>query len=119
MEQKQIEEGNRLIALFDGYEETIAPHLIKYKEVIVNTNQLQYNKSWDWLMPVVEKIPAPDYRGYRIEIVVQGYVKIEGYPMPTIFTNVSQEGGLLPAVWKAVIEFIKWNDFLKQANQIK
>lgn len=70
--------------------------------------------SWNQLMPVVEKIqsieitPPPNYQGYRIEIVVRGYVRISGFPMPTITTNVSSEGGLLPAVYKAVVEFIKW-----------
>ena len=74
----------------------------------------EYHSSWDWLIPVVEKIksiditPPPNYRGYRIEIVVQGYVKIEGFPMPTIFKNVSIEGSLINSVYNAVIAFITW-----------
>lgn len=65
-------------------------------------------------MPVVEKIQnidiesAPNYRGFRIEIVVQGYVKISGFPMPIININVANEGGLIQTVYKAVVEFIKW-----------
>lgn len=80
----------------------------------VRTDNLKYHSSFDWLMPVVEKIqsiditPPPNYKGYRIEIVVQGYVKISGFPMPPIFTNVSIEGSLIKAVWKAVIQFIQW-----------
>lgn len=74
----------------------------------------QYHISWDWLMPVVEKIqsiditPAPRYDSYRIEIVVQGYVKIQGTGMPRIFKNVSIEGGLINAVYAAVLQFIIW-----------
>lgn len=37
-----IIEGNRLIAEFDGYD--------------IHMNGYQYHSSWDWLMPVVEKI---------------------------------------------------------------
>ena len=78
-------------------------------------DELKYNYSWDWLMPVVEKIqsiditPPPRYTGYRIEIVVQGYVMIKGFPMPTINTNVSIEGSLIKAVWLAVVKFIMWH----------
>lgn len=75
---------------------------------------LRYDTSWDRLMPVVEKIsslsitPAPNYKGYRIEIVTNGYVRISGFPMPTLTTNVSIEGSLIAAVYRAVVEFIKF-----------
>lgn len=79
--------------------------------------KLKYHSSWDWLMPVVEKIididitPAPNWTGYRIEIVPRGYVKISGvFPMAPIFKNVSIEGSLIKATWLAVVEFIKWHN---------
>ena len=66
-------------------------------------------------MPVVERIqsikisPAPHYASYRIEIVIQGYVKITGFPMSRIFRNVSVEGSLIGAIYEAVVDFIKWH----------
>lgn len=86
------------------------------------------DEDWNELMQVVEKIqsiditPPPNYTGYRIEIVVQGYVKIEGRGMPPIFTNVSMEGSLIAAIGKAAILFIKYHnetiiEELKKATQ--
>lgn len=122
-------EGNKIIAEFMGLkrigssessenilEVPVYKHFDKNGKVFGETyyTHHKYHSSWDWLMPVVEKIqsidiaPAPNYRGYRIEIVVQGYVKISGFPMPTIFKNVSIEGSLINAVWQAVVQFIQW-----------
>lgn len=125
----KIEEGNKMIAEFMGAEMpasskdadgNIRSCSLVYKGVRVDYignsgyGEFKFHSSWDWLMPVVEKIqsiditPAPNYSGYRIEIVVQGYVKITGFPMTGIFTNVSVEGSLIKAVWLAVIKFIQW-----------
>lgn len=104
--EKGIIEGNKLIVEFMG--------LVGYNEKGHLYEYGYYHQRWDYLMEVVEKIqsieitPPPNYKGYRIEIVVQGYVKIEGSPMPTIFTNVSKEGSLIKAVWQAVVQFIQW-----------
>jgi len=62
---------------------------------IVRKEYLNYNKSWDWLMPVVEKIVPPvgwpiDGIKYQTNVMNQlQYAKIE-------------------ATYKAVVEFIKW-----------
>ena len=58
------------------------------------TDGLQYKYSWDWLMPVVEKI-----EGLRD---LKGNAKIEG-------TNIEIIGGAykLETTYKAVIQFIK------------
>ena len=75
---------------------------------------LNFHSSWGLLMPVIEKIakiditPAPNYTGYRIEIVPSGYIKIEGTGMPRIFKNVSVEKGLINATCAAIVEFIKF-----------
>lgn len=121
--------GNKLIAEFDGwyqkpevnkgsdinwFHEKYSEKVTKSLSLPMRPQHFKYHSSWDWLMPVVEKIqsiditPPPNYSGYRIEILVQGYVKINGFPMPPIFTNVSIEGSLIKAVWEAVIQFITW-----------
>lgn len=130
MAPEEIIEGNKLIAEFDGgvLQADAVGHLkrnIFFRDMkiglhLYNAEMLSYHSSWDWLMPVVEKIQnidikaAPNYEGYRIEIVVQGYVKISGFPMPAIFANVSKEGSLIAAIYKAIVEFIKWYNQTKK-----
>lgn len=122
MIMEEIIQGNKLIARFMGilrivpdYEIEVEYQLVELKDGgIWHWNELRYHSSWDWLMPVVDKIikiditPAPNWSGYRIEIVPRGYVKISGFPMSTITTNVSVEGSLILAVYKAVVEFIQF-----------
>lgn len=126
-------EGNKLISEFYGwrfikwYGDVGTDRLPLYQrfedDKLVHDgifHQPTYHDNWSSLMPVVEKIieiditPAPNWSGYRIEIVPRGYVKIEGFPMPPIFKNVSIEGSLINATWKAVIQFITWYNQQKQ-----
>ena len=128
MDNKQIEKGNKSILLFMG---GVVGSSTKYPtgEVIIHSihlgdkqindfiNETKYHKSWDWIMPVVDKIMdiditlPPNWTGFGMEIVPRGYVRIKGFPMaPAIFSNVSNEGGLLNAVWVAVVKFIEWHD---------
>lgn len=121
MTEEKILEGNKAIAEFmggewikDDYNEwgykIKTPHWNKLQK----PEALQYHSSWDWLMPVVDKImeiditPVPNWTGYRMEIVPRGYVKINGFPMPPIFRNVSIEGSLINATWYTVVDFITW-----------
>lgn len=67
-------------------------------------HELSYNVSWDWLMPVVEKIESlrdVDGNGYRFSIDMCNAI-IEG-------TDIEIIGGAykINATYKAVIEFIK------------
>lgn len=89
------------------------------KFIGMNTNNFEllsndFQHDWNKLMMVVDKIisiditPAPNWTGYRVEIVPRGYIQISGFPMPKITTNVSIEGSLINAVYKAVVQFVKW-----------
>ncbi len=131
----EIIDGNKLIETFRGIRELMPngtlfgtkrgmPKEHENWYNIIPVDDLKYHSSWDWLMPVVEKIqsiyitPAPNYTGYRIEIVVQGYVKISGFPMPPILRNVSISGSLINAVWLAVTDFIQFhNTHIREANK--
>lgn len=77
-------------------------------------DELKYNTSWDWLMPVVEKICKIDYGD---DIGPNGMV------YPRTFGMLDPEGNflfrfnrqqlyaektLIAATHKAVVEFIKW-----------
>ena len=64
----------------------------------------EYHESWDWLMPVVDKI---ENLKYSVEIV-GNYCKIS-------HIQCSQHSKIL-ATYKAIAEFIKWyNEKLKNA----
>lgn len=86
---------------------------------------LKYHKSWDWLMPVVEKISNTVIKGYppmnsdelvKVEIITSSYVRISNLRDTPIFANVSIEGSNIMAVWKAVVQFIKWYNQQKQTS---
>ena len=70
---------------------------------------LEYHSSWDWLMPVVEKIEhkiEPEVRVLIYEDEVEIWQKTE--PKWTELVNVQANGdGKLSNTYKAVVEFIK------------
>jgi hypothetical protein len=79
-------------------------------------NQLEYHKSWDWLMPVVEKIEETNF----IKIVgkycginktsansFNNWVATEGVS----FTNPKSK---IESTYKAVVKFIKWHNKNKE-----
>ena len=87
-------EGNKLIAEFMGgkVEQFVwrkyEPMGVSFAEQVHGLqahllHDLEYHTSWDWLMPVVEKIE-----------------KIDEFPFADLSTDIN-------SVWKAVIEFIQ------------
>lgn len=108
-------EGNVLIAKFDRWVFLAATNTRKAMWVSpVNSWEGEeapmFEHYMELLMPVVEKISSviihDEY--VRVEIVPGGYVKIENLRDTPIFTNVSKEGSLIAAIWKAVVQFIQW-----------
>lgn len=125
------EEMNLAIAEFMKLEKDHHAYLTEGRfrtEYLVNgywlpLRKLKYHASWDWLMPVVEKIGNISVKSsasynhdlqFRIEIV-NGYTKIEG-TREAIFFNSSIEGTMLMATYKAVYQFITWYNQQKQPN---
>lgn len=98
----EIIEGNKLIAEFMGWEAKYHP---------VET----IHTSWDWLMPVVEKI---EQIGYPVKI--QGDYYGDNGVLKTECTVFGNDGDYLltsgavevkiGAVWQAVVEFINWHN---------
>ena len=126
---KSIEESNRLIAEFDGwvfgkYDNLPykAHKIINGEEIGLHISQFSYHKDWNELWNIIDKIidfditPAPNWSGYKIEIVPRGYVKISGFPMPPIFSNVSIEGSVMKASYKAVVQFIEYYNSTHPCN---
>ena len=101
-------EGNKLIAEFMGgytpYERFGNSTEYYYNGGYVYLNDMHFHSSWDWLMPVVDKIESlRDENGnaYRFTIDM-GNAQIEG-------TNIEIVGGSckLDTTYQAVVEFIK------------
>ena len=149
MKQKQIIEGNKLIAKFMGYDyveigyygsddetewqrkyekwkDRVGMHSVG--EYIVNIKKYKwhewrkvaYNSSWDWLMPVVEKI-CPNKRGKDTNPVMitimpfcNGCKMQYNWRLPSFVENmcdrieITREPTLLIATWKVVVKYIKW-----------
>lgn len=116
MTQEEILEGNKLIAEFMGCYGSIhycgneEIYAYGFKDTHITerwieskfNNRTPYHESWDWLMPVVEKIESlKNSDDYEIDI----------------FGNCCDIGGRfeavgetkIAAVYIAVIEFIKWH----------
>lgn len=71
-------------------------------ERVFNSDELKFNSSWDWLIPVVEKIES---LGFRIEIVKHiCRLKINDNINIVFSENMTK----IESVYFTVIEFIKW-----------
>ena len=79
--------NNKLIAEFMGYDIITEAEKDKFPTVLT-TKDVKYHTSWDWLMPVVEKIE----------------MECEGVPIQLLDCSLYSEIG---EVYQAVVEFIK------------
>jgi hypothetical protein len=72
------------------------------------SSKLRYHSSWDWLMPVLEKIAS---LGYKWEIGISPYKKESVFHYCKIWSIGTIEGvSPLDAVYGAVVEFVKWHN---------
>ena len=117
-------ENNKLIAEFMGLE----PYNLKYikhpffkREKEIHVVNLKYHTSWDWLMPVVEKIESLGVKFWVKGNTCRVYINRE---LAELDSNVEWNGistefeGFFfiyfeektkkEATYKAVVEFIKW-----------
>lgn len=114
-----IADNDRVIAGFMGEKMLTSDfHLKKYKRVCVVDGKngyliKEYSKDWKLLMSVVEKIET-----IRFNWSCNYTVKIEG-PECKIYMDDLYKGGLfientektkIKAVYKTVVEFIKWHN---------
>lgn len=108
---KNTTEGNKLIAEFMGLKiitDGISWFDTSYKPLG------KYHSSWEWLMPVVQKI---DELGFNTQIsrisVKISEILCEDKPIISLVCgDLSQKNNL---VWLAVCDFIKWYNKNKTA----
>jgi hypothetical protein len=133
--EQKITESNELIAIFMGYEryEDSGGIWFKKEGMIIcmhpKLEDLKYHSSWDWLMPVVEKISTihyPDYYSHSPKREDDG--DFDDCAYPRTFGMRDKEGNymvrinasvlitaptFIGAVYEAVIDFVKdygeWN----------
>lgn len=121
----EILKNNKLIAEFmefekyhikdknDGYLVVLKKGYIPMETCVA---KLQFHSSWDWLMPVVEKIEDLDYNElvshtYSIEITGNGstaYKNICPKGESNIIYRFNLRNNRLKCTWIVIIEFIKW-----------
>lgn len=101
---EQIIEGNRLIAEFMGgrpfYSDRTCTEVVAYfgihdKPAQTYFDDLEYHSSWDWLMPVINKLPKDQstmaYCDNLFDNMSDGFFECD-----------------IDKVWLAVVNFIKW-----------
>lgn len=121
MKEQEIIEGNKLIAEFMGasfHEDTpmiLEKHVVSPAgNAIKCADKLRYNSSWDWLMPVVEKIDSlGPYKVAIIDLTCGINISVAGAEDNIYIDEPAMTK--LETVNRAVIEFIKWHN--NQPNQ--
>lgn len=138
----EIIEGNKLIAEFmypnakKEYESgdiIIEDNVFKKVQLIFgHYDQMRYHKSWDWLMPVVEKIEETEknvfVQNFTIEIKWERNGLGNKHICKILFVRknrfnaiVHESDSKINAVWLSVVEYIEWyhRDFNKKIEANK
>ena len=88
---KTIEENNRLIAQFMGFDENEKGQFSIPNVGNIEDYLCRFHESWDWLMPIVEEIDHLEYESDGLDAIDNA-----------IKTRVIAD------VYNAVIKFIEW-----------
>lgn len=94
----EIIAGNRLLAEFMGFKQKENNTIQTTKPFGIGTicaDDLRFHSSWDWLMPVVEKMVCTENTGKEWE---RHYEKIHDS-----LWDINIE-----SVWLTCVEFVKW-----------
>lgn len=113
MKEQEVIEGNKLIAEFMGFETIIHDGKLCRKRHWTNEST-EYHSSWDWLMPVVEKIENSLKLKYEVEIGNNLYAVNENlyrciiHDAGNAFHLELESNSKAESVWLAVTKFIQW-----------
>lgn len=106
IDTQEITDNNKLIAKFMGEVINDSSGWRVYLPTLRNisvgygSDELQYNSSWDWLMPVVDKI-------FKSQYLDLGYDSYQTEEALSIADCLAWNKGI-ETTYKAVVEFIKW-----------
>jgi len=125
------EEGNKLIAEFDGYEYIDSDKSYdswgwwekdKFNDnaknnpnfLCISNSGLKYHSSWDWLMPVALKIGETCIDNEFVEITLKSdntcIIDCSGQ-----YYTEQSEGTLLLSTFNAIVNFIQWYNQNKES----
>ena len=119
MKKEEIEQGNKIIAEFMELRPTewggiysISQNHCTCRESTPEkalngfASIAKYHSSWDWLMPVVEKIEAMGY----IMLISENRCKIQDFKENTVYCYQQKSTKIL-SVFKTCVSFIKRNNY--------
>jgi len=119
MEKKDVIEGNCVIAFFMGGKKSRIDNdtrYIRFPEPHAGTEtyafykqNLKYHKSWDWLMPVVERIEG---LGYDVFIGTNSCYLSKPNQQVVVHTNKFENK--LQTVYEAIVSFVEWYNSLQK-----
>lgn len=89
------------------------------RDILITPIEMKYHTSWDWLMPVVEKIrnvTSYDRDKFSTEVIIYGNkttIKSGGYGEKrhsNLFFNKTELGtwNTIEPTYQVVVEYIKW-----------
>lgn len=111
---------NELIAEFLGWKQVhteTADYWMRPEGGATNWDTPQkFQNSWDWLMPVVEKI---DGLGYHVTIMKTRCVIAITLNVQNHIQSIHPGYSMIEVVYCAVVEFIKWYNEQKFQEEIK
>ena len=102
-------DSNKLIAEFMGSKHPKYEDMYRLPHEDVYVGELQYDSSWDWLMPVVEKINLLDDYRYTVYIASMD-TKIVDNITGNVIVEIDCKHSvdeLRQSVYEVVVEFIK------------
>lgn len=143
MKKQEIIKGNRIIAGFmmkDGKLQTPTmiytcnkknPTIDEITEVSDFFDYMEYQSSWDWLMPVIEKVCKTEI-GDKRQVIFDLYPSSESaflqvrqqenmlsYPIVRYYPEEHNDISYIQQAYEAVIEFIKWYNEQQLTNPKK
>lgn len=105
-EQKDLE-TNKLIAEFMGHNRyELKAYWSNISTMDAFIEKPSYHNSWDWLMPVIDKIGSLGY-GFSITTSSASVIQEHGFIYTTNIYTVCGPTKI-QSVYKTCIEFIKW-----------
>lgn len=108
MNTTEITNGNKLIAEFMRLSQIVETDGICFRDTNAkDIHEIKYNSSWDWLMPVVEKI---DSMGYNVQIsrISCKISKILETEKPIISLACGDISQKIELCFTSIISFLEW-----------
>jgi hypothetical protein len=114
MENKEtiIENDVKICLFMGGVEIAPAHYFVEERKTYFLPDEMKYHESWDWLMPVVEKICRMGEPGDNFCLRTFGMINDENGQMMVRFDRFSlfEATTLIEALYMAVIAFIDWHN---------